>query len=115
VYTYPLKGAVIFSGVGNESVPIIEVSNLSFSEKNKALTLHIRPVKHYEGEVLKTFADKNIGLDSARMNKNEMTALYLETSMLNLENWGYLCCNDQDMCAMGQISCCPEASKPSTC
>jgi hypothetical protein len=108
LYKYPLKAAAVFSGADGESVSLIEVSNLSLSDGNKVLTLEVKPLKFYEGEKLKILASENSELDSVMTGKNDQTGIYLETSMLAIENTDSLpCCKDQGRCKMGQTDCCP--------
>jgi hypothetical protein len=77
--TTPLKAALIRSGTGNESVSLVEISNLSLSEKELTLTLKVGSPIFYEGELLKPFASESTGLVT-EISGVYTTGLYLEIS-----------------------------------
>ena len=76
--TYPLNGALVFSGADNESVSLAEISSLSFSDGNRTLTLRAKPLKFYDGDVLKSFAGVRSGLNTGETGEFLTTGIYLE-------------------------------------
>ncbi|MFH0968638.1 MAG: hypothetical protein V1862_13230 [Methanobacteriota archaeon] len=76
--TTPLNAAVTFSGADNESVSLVEVTNLSLSDENKTLIIQVHPLELYEGTVLKSFTDKMNRLTTDSIGKFTNTGIYLE-------------------------------------
>jgi hypothetical protein len=80
--TYPINAAMVLSGDANETTYMVEVSNLSWSGESKDLKFVVKPLKYYDGELLKPFTVEgltsldNIGLQSTR------TGLYFEDKTL---------------------------------
>lgn len=84
--TYPLNAAVVFSGADNESTSMVLVENLSFSDGNKDINLQVTPIKSYDGERLKDFANAASLLDKSDINKAGSFSLYIEFKQKSLEN-----------------------------
>lgn len=87
-YHSPLNTAIKFSGVDNESVSLISVSNLSYSDENKTLTLQVKPLEFYEGPVLKTFANEKTELATDMADGLNSTGIYIEMIALTPTNGG---------------------------
>ena len=66
--TYPVNAAIVFSGADNESTFRVEVSNLSLSERNKALIVQVKPLEFYEGSLLNNFTSEKKNLSVGSIN-----------------------------------------------
>ena len=84
---YPTNAAIFLSGVDDESVSLIEVSNLSFSKDNTHLILHVRPIEFYEGEALKPYIDEELVHAIEMTGKSDTTAIYLEIIKTTPDNY----------------------------
>lgn len=83
---YPLNAAIVFSGADDESVSLVEISNLSVSDENKSLMLLVKPLLFYEGSVLKTFEGEKSGLDTSAVGNCSQTGVYIEVLGSAAEN-----------------------------
>lgn len=77
--SYPLNAVIELFNTVNESKSIIQVSNLSFSDENMVLTLHIKPLDFYDGEMLKSLANGQITLSDKNIGEYNRTGIYLES------------------------------------
>lgn len=93
--TYPLHAAVVFSGNDNESTSMVTVSNLSLSDGNKVLTLQVNPLKYYDGEELKSFANESVDIFTNNVSKNNSTGVFMEVIGTPPTNWDNPC----ELCA----------------
>ena len=75
-----MNAALVFSGPDEESISLVQISNLSLSDGNKELTLQIAPLEFYEGEMLKEFAKNAIPIDTVEKEKMKSVGVYLEGS-----------------------------------
>ncbi len=78
--SYPLNGAIVFTGAKNESTSMISVSNLSLSDGTMVLTLHAEPLEFYEGSLLASFAHEKRVLDGSIQTENTSTRIFFEQS-----------------------------------
>ena len=76
--TYPVNAAIVFSGADNESTFRVEVSNLSLSERNKALIVQVKPLEFYEGSVLNNFTIEKKELSAGSVGSINGIGFYLE-------------------------------------
>lgn len=86
--TYPLSAAVVFSGNDSETTSLVTISNLSLSEEKKGLTFQATPLKYYDGEELKSFAEKNVDLASTNVSTSNSVGIYIEIIGVPLNNDG---------------------------
>ncbi|MBN1166905.1 MAG: hypothetical protein JXA44_07210 [Methanospirillaceae archaeon] len=96
--TGPLNGALVFSENESESVPLVEISDLSWSDDNTVLTLVVAPKEFYEGEVLASFNRENARIDVLETPGSLITGIYIE-----LEKKPDV--NDYDPCAESLNKC----------
>lgn len=90
----PKEAAFVFSEAGNESVSMVKISNLSLSADNTILTLQVTPEKYSEGTVFKSFAEKNVDLDTITGEKFNASGIYLAlTAKCPVNSY-----SDQDIC-----------------
>jgi len=80
---------------------LVEVSNLSRSEKDKSLQLQVKPLEFYEGSVLKTFEGGNSGLDTIAVGNSSQTGVYIEVLGSAAEN-----ADECGSCQGGVRECC---------
>jgi len=102
VDAYPLNAAVVFSGADDESVSLVIISNLSLSDDNTVLTLHVIPQEFYEGEVLKSFTHESKDLDITTTPTRYNTGIYIEKTSLPATNSDYACEACIDRCIQGK-------------
>ena len=84
---YPTNAAITLSSADDESVSMIEVSNLSFSKEDSQLTLHVRPIEFYEGEALKPYIDEELVRAIELTSKSDSTTIYLEIIKATPDNF----------------------------
>ncbi|KAF5068019.1 hypothetical protein DSECCO2_247680 [anaerobic digester metagenome] len=82
----PMNAALIFSAPETEMTSIIRIENLSFSEDKESLTLQVRALDFYDGEVLTPYALDTINLHELDEKTFNETRLYLEMTMSASEN-----------------------------
>lgn len=82
----PMNAALIFSAPDTEMTSIVRIENLSFSEDKESLTLKVRQLDFYEGEVLAPYAQDTIDLHELDKKTVNETRLYLEMMMSASEN-----------------------------
>ena len=82
----PMNAALIFSAPDTEMTSIIRIENLSFSEDKESLTLQVRALDFYDGEVLTPYALDTINLHELDKKTFNETGLYLEMMMNAPEN-----------------------------
>lgn len=87
--SYPLNAALVFSGADNESSFVVEVSTISFSDRNKTLTLQVKPIEYYEGDLFKSFTPDTGELISDVAGKSRITGIYLEMAGYPPDNAHY--------------------------
>ena len=76
----PFNAAVVFSGADSERTSMVAISNLSLSDDDTVLSLQVTPLKFYEGEGLKFYAEKKGELSTDSDENLNSTQIYLETS-----------------------------------
>ena len=76
--TAPMNAALVLSGEDKESTFVVEVSNLSLSDGNNTLTLLVKPLEFYEGDILKSFAGDRKELEPEKIGKPMSTGIYIE-------------------------------------
>lgn len=76
--TFPLNAAIVFSGDTGQSTYLVNVSNLSWSAGNKSVSLEIKPLEFYEGDMLKPYGSptNDVGLD--KTGNYSSTGIYIE-------------------------------------
>ncbi len=84
--TFPVDAAVVYPGTGNESISMIQISQMSLSSDGKDLTLEVSPLRFYDGEGLKSYAENQTELFSSTDGNLTTTEVYLETSVNPAEN-----------------------------
>jgi hypothetical protein len=93
--TVPLNAALVFSSPEEDAVTLVQIHNLSFSEKNTLLTLQVQPLEYYEGSVLNRVTS---GYEKADLKsiKPLSTGIYLEEGYKTPENMllGECCYNE---------------------
>ncbi len=77
-YPLPLNAAISFSNESNESVSIVQVTNISLSDQNKVLVLTLQPLEFYDGNELQSFVDQKQELITGDPEKYLTTGLYFE-------------------------------------
>lgn len=82
----PMNAALIFSAPDTEMTSIIRIENLSFSDDKESLTLQVRGLDFYDGEVLTPYALDTINLHELDKKTFNETRLYLEMMMTASEN-----------------------------
>lgn len=94
--TVPLNAALVFSSSEGDSVSLVQVSNISYSEKNTQLTLRVQPLEYYEGSALNHIIS---GYEKANLAsiKPLGTGIYLEIDHKIPENMeiGQCCYNEE--------------------
>ena len=88
--TNPMNAAMVFSGAENETTFMVEVSNLSLSDGNKVLTLHVKPLEFHEGELLKSFTSKKNELNTIKTGKSGNVGIYIEITSVIPSNGFFL-------------------------
>lgn len=82
----PMNAALIFSAPDTEMTSIIRIENLSFSEDKESLTLQVRALDFYDGEVLTPYALDTVNLHELDKKTFNETRLYLEMMISASEN-----------------------------
>jgi hypothetical protein len=78
----PLNVALVFSGADTQSTSMVEVSNLSLSNDTTGLTLTVKPLEFYDGQLLTFFeSEKNEG-NTIFKGQHDETRIYIE-EMIN--------------------------------
>ncbi len=96
--TFPVRAALIVSDAQNDTTSMIQITNLSLSDDNKVLTLHVDPLPYYEGAALASFDADKQNIDSLVESHYGRSGLYFETIGQCPENsydctfWDYLFC-----------------------
>lgn len=54
----PFNSALVIKTEDNESTFMIEITNISLSDHNNVITLEVKPLKFYDGEILKPFIEE---------------------------------------------------------
>ncbi|PWR74920.1 hypothetical protein ACKUB1_17000 [Methanospirillum stamsii] len=79
VYTYlPINAVAIFNGPETKSASIVKIENQSISNNNEILTLQVKPLDYYDGELLSSFAQDTFNLHQLDEKTFNETGLYLE-------------------------------------
>ena len=86
IFSFPMNAVLVFSGTDGDSASFVQVSNLSVSDENNALTLQIKPREFYEGEILKAFAKGAEPIETVDKEKKGTTSVYLEVASITPEN-----------------------------
>lgn len=89
-FSYPMNAAVVFSGFDGESVSLIKVINLTFSDGNKSVTLQAQPLGFYEADILLPLAKEKKELPT-NMTGTNMNSIYLENNAGVPENGSPTC------------------------
>ena len=81
-----IDAAIVRSGKEGNSISIVTVSNPVYSKDTKELTIQVKPLKFYEGAILKNFADEKQGITPDTLSKATLTRVYLEINQIAPEN-----------------------------
>jgi len=98
IFSLPLNAALIFSGTDGNSVSLVQISNLTLSDENNTLTLQIKPLEFYEGEMLKAYATDAIDIANLDKEMKKTIGIYLEGSLPTRENWDPAPCHNFKQC-----------------
>ncbi len=82
----PMNAALIFSAPDTEMTSIIGIENLSISDDKESLTLQVRPLDFYEGEVLAPYTQGTVNIHELDKKTFNEIRLYLEMMMNAPEN-----------------------------
>ena len=82
----PMNAALIFSAPDTEMTSIIRIENLSLSDDKESLTLQVRPLDFYEGEVLAPYTQGTVNIHELDKKTFNEIRLYLEMMMNAPEN-----------------------------
>lgn len=81
--TYPINAAIVISGDDNENTFMVEVSNLTLSERNKVLKVQVKPLEFYEGSVLNHFTSEKKELSVGSINGIGLYLEIIEPALVN--------------------------------
>ncbi len=81
-----MNAALIFSAPDTEMTSIIGIENLSISDDKESLTLQVRPLDFYEGEVLAPYTQGTVNIHELDKKTFNEIRLYLEMMMNAPEN-----------------------------
>lgn len=76
--TYPMNAALVLSGADNETTVMVQVANVSLTDRNNILTLQADPLEYYEGERLKSFNGMRQSINALNDLRFVRSAIYLE-------------------------------------
>ncbi|PWR76220.1 hypothetical protein ACKUB1_14210 [Methanospirillum stamsii] len=74
----PIDAITIFSSPEMKTASIVKIENLSISDNNDNLTLKVKPLDYYDGEVLTSYAQDTVNLKELDEKLFNSTGLYLE-------------------------------------
>lgn len=74
----PIDAIAVFSSPEMKTASIIKIENLSISDYNDNLTLKVKPLEYYDGEVLTSYVQDTVNLKELDENLFNSTGLYLE-------------------------------------
>lgn len=94
----PADAAVVYPGTGNKSISMIQISQISLSSDGKNLTLQVSPLRFYDGEGLKSYAENQTELFSSPYRNLTTTELFIETRVNIAENRAKTCPNGEYWC-----------------
>lgn len=77
--SYPVSGALVLSGKGNETTVMVQITNVSLPDGNKILVLRVNPLEYYDGELLHDFNSRSKSLSDDISVDTKGTSLYMET------------------------------------
>ncbi|KAF5068017.1 hypothetical protein DSECCO2_247660 [anaerobic digester metagenome] len=83
----PMNAVAIFSGSDTDTASTVIIENLSISDDKADLTLQVRPLDYYDGEVLTPFIQSIVDLHQLDGITFNETRLYLEMLMNAPENF----------------------------
>lgn len=86
-FHFPINAALIFSGTDGESVSLVQVTNLSFSNETKVLSMQVTPLEFYEGEMLKAYANDTVPIEKVTIEKQKSMNVYLGVDSHAPVNW----------------------------
>lgn len=86
--TKPLHVALVYSGAENESTSMVEVSNLSLSDGNAVLTIVVKPLEFYDGEMLNFFESEKSAVNTITTGQYGKIGIYIEDLINPLDNAG---------------------------
>ncbi|MBN1165524.1 MAG: hypothetical protein JXA44_00155 [Methanospirillaceae archaeon] len=89
--SWPLHAAILFADDEEDTVCLVTVANLSVSEEENLMMLHVAPLPFYEGELLTPLAEEFVELDTMQGETFNNTVVYLEMPRPKAENEP-LCC-----------------------
>jgi len=116
LYSLPINAALVFSGTDGDSISLVQISNLTLSGENKDLTLQIKPLEFYEGEMLKAYVKDAIPFDTVHKEMKDTLGVFIEGALIVPENYRDPCCDCIDTCrerGYSRIECneyCPGCS-----
>lgn len=96
--SFPADAAVVYPGTGNKSISMIQISHISLSSDGKNLTLQVSPLRFYDGEGLKSYAENQTELFSSTYRNLTTTELYIETRVNIAENGAKTCPSGKYWC-----------------
>ena len=74
----PIDAIAVFSSPEMKTASIIKIENLSISDYNDNLTLKVKPLEYYDGEVLTSYVQDTVNLKELDEKLFNSTGLYLE-------------------------------------
>lgn len=82
----PINAVVVFSTPETKSVSLVKIENLSISDNNDNLTLLVKPLDYYDGEILTPYAQDTVNLYELDKKTFNNAGLYLEMTKNIPEN-----------------------------
>lgn len=74
----PVNAALLFSDNGSETVALVSISNLTFSDSPDTVVLQVKPLEFYEGTALERFKSRMSDEILKTGEKTGIIGLYLE-------------------------------------
>jgi len=105
LYSLPINAALVFSGTDGDSISLVQISNLTLSDENKVLTVQIKPLEFYEGEMLKAYVKDAIDIGTLSNGKFIQVGVIIETNLIQPDNYF-------NPCPEGNYHYCQESPGP---
>lgn len=83
----PINAVTVFSGPETKTVSTVKIENISISNNAEILTLKVKPLQFYDGELLSSYAKDTVNLQELEKKSFNSTGLYLEMVKNVPENW----------------------------
>jgi len=85
-YSLPVNAAIVSYGSDGDTTSLVQISNLSLSDENRVLTIQMKLLEFYDGDVLKDYAKDSKNLDITENEPNFEIGIIIEGASVTPEN-----------------------------